>query len=85
MSNADDTKMINESPAEAFRYSTSDDEKASGQRCALLKWVENFIKKQLTDDFKAEFWRVVSTVSTEEFIDKYFPRGSCTADCRKLV
>ena len=34
---------------------------------------------------KAEFWRVVSTMSAEEFVDKYFPRGVGIDDFWMLV
>ena len=75
MNKMDDNKIVNESPAKAFFCATSECESASMQRSAILKWVENFVKKQATGDSKVEFWRVASAVTAEEFVDKYFPRG----------
>ena len=45
------------------------------QGFALLKWLENFIKKQETEHSETEFWRVITTLSTEAFVDKYFSSG----------
>ena len=80
MSNTEDNKMIIEMKAKTGFCSTSEDETGASQRFAILKWVENFVKKQVADDAKAEFWRVVSAMSTEEFVDKYFPSGRSLAD-----
>ena len=80
MNKMDDNKIINESHAKAFFCAMSECESALMQRSALLKWTKNFIETRLTGDSTAEFWRVVSTISTEEFVDKYFPNGGCSAD-----
>ena len=46
------------------------DKHDSTQRQALLKWVEGVVKKHVPDTPKAEFWRVVSDMSADSFIDK---------------
>ena len=37
--------------------------------------MEGVVKKHVPDTPKAEFWRVVSDMSADAFIDKYFPNG----------
>ena len=70
--------MINDAASDA--RPTYDDKGDSMQRTALLKWVENFIKKQVADAREAEFWGIADTLSPEEFVDRYFPNGVCHAD-----
>ena len=53
------------------------DKPDSTQRDALLRWVEDVVKKQAPNVPGAEFWRVVSDMSADAFIDKYFPNGVC--------
>ena len=51
------------------------DKPDSTQRQALLKWVEEVVKKHVPDIPSVEFWHVVGTMSTDVFVDKYFPNG----------
>jgi hypothetical protein len=65
---------------EDFFCTAVEDPADSTQISALLKWFENSIKKQMLNATQTEFQRVVSTMSADEFVDKYFPSGVCTAD-----
>ena len=47
----------------------------STQRQALLKWVEGVVKKHVPDSPSVEFWRVVSAMSADAFVDKCFSSG----------
>ena len=80
MSKTDDTKTINDKPTEDFFCPEIEDSDDSTQISALLKWFENSIKKQMPDATQTEFRRIVGTMSADEFVDKYFPSGICTAD-----
>lgn len=80
MSKTDDTEIFNDKRTEDFSCPEVEDSDDSTQISALLKWFENSVKKQMTDAAKTEFRYVVSTMSAEEFVDKYFPRGVSTSD-----
>ena len=67
--------MNNEKPVGAFFSSTFEENDDSTQRQALLRWVEGVVKKHLPDSPSVEFWRVVSAMSADAFVDKYFPSG----------
>ena len=71
MKKTDDNTIINNKLVEDSFFEDTDDSK---QRCALLEWVEN-IKKQALDSIGVECWRVVSALSADAFVDKYFPIG----------
>ena len=51
------------------------DKPDSTQRDALLRWVEGVVKKHVPDIPSVEFWRVVSDMSADAFVDEYFPSG----------
>ena len=53
------------------------DKPDSTQSHAILEWVEDIVKKHVPDTPSVEFWRVVSDMSADAFIDKYFPNGVC--------
>ena len=80
MNKTDDTKIINDKPSEDFFCTAVEDPDDSTQISALLKGFENSIKKQMPDATQTEFQLVVSTMSADEFVDKYFPSGVCTTD-----
>ena len=75
MKKIDDKTMMNDQAVEGSFCVTDEGTDDSTQRDALLRWVEGVVKKHVPDIPSVEFWRVVSAMSADVFVDKYFSSG----------